>query len=76
MAAVRVGLVLLEGLVDGPEPADVRAGSEQDEPQDGHAEVGCPAASTHPCQTANQINCQSGGVHCQHDRGGTRMTKT
>lgn len=54
---------LLEGLVDGPEPAHVGAGSEEDQPQEGHAEVGGTAAATHPRQTANQVNRQSGCVH-------------
>lgn len=56
----------LEGFVNGPEPAHVGAGGEEDEPQDGHAEVGRAAASTHPRQAADEINGQSGGVHCQH----------
>ena len=59
---------LLEGLVDGPEPAHVGAGGEEDEPQEGHAEVGRPAASAHPRQTANQINSQCCSVHCEHHR--------
>ena len=46
-------ITLLEGLVDGPEPAHVGAGREEDEPQDGHAEVGRSAASTHPGQAAD-----------------------
>lgn len=53
----------LEGLVDGPEPAHVGAGSEEDQPQDGHAEVGGAAAATHPRQATNQVNSQSGRVH-------------
>ena len=55
--------VLLEGLVDGPEPAHIGAGSEQNEPQDGHAKVGCSASTTHPCQAANEIHGQCGTVH-------------
>ncbi len=65
----------LEGLVDGPEPAHIGAGGEEDEPQDGHAEVCRSAASTHPRQTANQINSQRGAIHCQQQREGTRMSK-
>lgn len=38
----------LEGLVNGPEPAHVGAGSEEDQPQEGHAEVGGAASATHP----------------------------
>lgn len=53
----------LEGLVDGPEPAHVGAGCEEDEPQDGHAEVGGAAAAAHPRQAANQVNGQSSRVH-------------
>jgi len=60
----------LEGLVDGPEPTHVGAGGEENEPQDGHAEVGRSTTSTHPRQTANQIHSQCGAVHCQHHREG------
>lgn len=62
---------LLEGLVDGPEPAHVRAGGEEDEPQEGHAEVGRPTTSAHPRQTADQINNQCGSIHCKHHRNMT-----
>lgn len=68
------GAVSLKGLVNGPEPAHVGAGREQDEPQERHAEVGGAAASAHPRQAANQINGESGGVHCQCGR--ERGTKT
>lgn len=61
-------LLLLEGLVDWPEPADVGAWSEEDEPQDGHAKVGRSSTAAHPGKTTNQIKSQSGAVHCQHHR--------
>lgn len=70
------GTSSLEGLVDGSEPAHVGAGGEEDEPQEGHAEVGRPATSTHPRQTANEIYSQRGAIHCQHHREGARMTET
>ena len=54
---------LLEGLVDRPEPAHIGAGSEQDEPQDGHAEVGGSASTAHPRQAANEIHGQRGTVY-------------
>lgn len=50
------GISLLEGFVDGPEPAHIGTWGEKDEPQDGHAKVGCSTTSTHPRQTANQID--------------------
>lgn len=50
------GAISLKSLVNGPEPAHVGAGREQDEPQESHAEVGGTATSAHPRQTANQIN--------------------
>lgn len=50
------GTSLLEGFVDGPEPAHIGTWSKEDEPQDCHAKVGRSATSTHPCQAANQIN--------------------
>lgn len=66
----------LKGLVDGPEPAHVGAGREEDEPQKGHAKVGRSATSTHPRQAPDQINSERCTVHCQHFRDGERMTKT
>lgn len=50
------GTVSLKSLVNGPEPAHVGAGREEDEPQESHAEVGGTATSAHPRQTANQIH--------------------
>lgn len=70
----REGTGLLEGLVDGPEPAHIRAGGEEDEPQDGHAEVGRSTTTAHPCQTANQINSQRGTIHCRHQKQRESMT--
>lgn len=69
------GASSLKSLVNGPEPAHVGAGREQDEPQESHAEVGGTATSAHPRQTANQIDGQSGGVHCQcgGEGGGKRQ---
>lgn len=65
----------LKRLVDGPEPAHVGAGREQDEPQERHAEVGRAAAAAHPRQAANQINGKSGGIHCQWgEEGGVRKS--
>lgn len=47
---------LLERFVDGPEPAHIGTWREEDEPQEGHAKVSRSSTSTHPRQTANQIN--------------------
>lgn len=68
------GAFSLKSLVNGPEPAHVGAGREQDEPQESHAEVGGTATSAHPRQAANQINSQSGGVHCKCGREGGKTT--
>lgn len=57
---------LPEGLVDGPEPAHVRAGGEHEEPDDGQSEVGHAAAAEHPHEAANQIHHQRGGVNWKH----------
>lgn len=62
------GAFSLKCLVNGPEPAHVGAGREQDEPQESHAKVGGAAASAHPRQAADQVNGEGGGIHCQ--RGG------
>lgn len=63
-------MYLLEGLVDGSEPAHVGAGGEQDEPQNGHAKVSGPAPAAHPRQAANQIDRQGGTVNCNNNRWG------
>ena len=55
--------VLLEGLVDGPEPAHIGAGSEHQQPDDGKAEVGHAPSGEHPCEAANQIHRQGNTVH-------------
>lgn len=47
---------LLKCLVDGPEPAHVGTWSEEYEPQEGHAKVGCSSTSAHPGQAAYQVN--------------------
>lgn len=70
------GALSLKSLVDGPEPAHVGAGREQDEPQERHAEVGGTATSAHPRQTANQINGESDGVHCQCGRDKDKSLKS
>lgn len=57
---------LLEGFVNGPKPAHIGAGSEEDEPQNSHSEIDSSSSATHPCQAANQIHCQSDAVHCKH----------
>lgn len=53
----------LESLVDGPEPADVGAGSEHEKPNDGHAKVGHATSAKHPGKAANKIHCQSSAIH-------------
>lgn len=62
------GTGLLEGLVDGSEPAHVGTRGEKDEPQEGHAKVGRSSTSTHPRQAADEINSQRGAIHCQRHR--------
>lgn len=54
---------LLEGLVDGPEPTDVRAGSEHDEPDDSQSKVGHATSTKHPCKAADEIHRESSTVH-------------
>ncbi len=49
-----------EGLVDGPVPADEGAGSEEDEPEDGEAEVHTIVRiSGEVSQTCQQVEEQS-----------------
>lgn len=55
---------LLEGLVNGPKPADVGAGCEEDEPEKGEAKVGGSPASDQPRETAHQVHGQRDAVHC------------
>lgn len=56
---------LLEGLVNGPKPADVGAGCEEDEPEKGQAKVGGSPASDQPRETAHQVHGQRDAVHCR-----------
>lgn len=56
---------LLEGLVNGPKPADVGAGCEEDEPEKGEAKVGGSPASDQPRETAHQVHGQRDTVHCR-----------
>lgn len=56
---------LLEGLVNGPKPADVGAGCEEDEPEKGEAKVGGSPASDQPRETAHQVHGQRDAVHCR-----------
>lgn len=55
-----------EGLVDGPEPAHVRAGGEHEEPDDRQSEVCYAAAAEHPHEAANQIHRKGGGINWKH----------
>lgn len=54
---------LLEGLVDGPEPTDIRAGSEHEEPDDSQSKVGHTASTKHPSKAANEVYRKSSTVH-------------
>lgn len=65
MTAVCVIFGLLEGLVDGPEPADVRAGSEHEEPDDSQSKVSHTTSAKHPREAANKIHHKSSAVHCK-----------
>ena len=56
---------LLEGLVNGPKPADVGARCEEDEPEKGEAKVGGSPASDQPRETAHQVPGQRDAVHCR-----------
>lgn len=56
---------LLEGLVNGPKPANVGAGCEEDEPEKGEAKVGGSPASDQPRETAHQVHGQRDAVHCR-----------
>lgn len=56
---------LLEGLVNGPKPADVGAGCEEDEPEKGEAKVGGSPTSNQPRETAHQVHRQRDAVHCR-----------
>lgn len=56
---------LLEGLVNGPKPADVGARCEEDEPEKGEAKVGGSPASDQPRETAHQVHGQRDAVHCR-----------
>ena len=64
---------LLEGLVNGPKPADVGAGCEEDEPEKGEAKVGGSPASDQPRETAHQVHGQRDAIHC---RPGSTSTDT
>lgn len=66
MSADASGHSLPEGLVDGPEPAHVRAGGEHEEPDDGQSEVCYAAAAEHPHKAANQIHRKGGGINWKH----------
>lgn len=55
---------LLEGLVDGPEPADIRAGGEHEEPDNSHSKVSHATTTKHPGKAANQIHHKSSTIHC------------
>lgn len=54
--------VTLEGLVDGPEPADIRARSEHEDPDDGHAKVCHTTSTKHPSKAAKKIHNKCGTV--------------
>ena len=51
-----------EGLVCGPEPAHVAAGGEQQQPDQGQAEVGSRAAGDPPGQAGDEVDAQGGAV--------------
>lgn len=55
-----------EGLVDGPEPAHIRAGGEHEEPDDRQSEVRYAAAAEHPHEAANQIHHKGSGINWKH----------
>lgn len=57
---------LLEGLVDGPEPADIRARSEHEDPDDGHAKVGHTTSTKHPSKAAKKIHNKCGTINCKN----------
>lgn len=57
---------LPESLVDGPEPAHVRAGGEHEEPDDGQSKVGNAAAAKHPHKAANQVHHKGGDINWKH----------
>lgn len=57
---------LLEGLVDGPEPADIRARSEHEDPDDGHAKVCHTTSTKHPSKAAKKIHNKCGTVNCKN----------
>lgn len=56
---------ILEGLVDWSKPADIGAGREENEPDDGHPKVGGSSSPTHPGKATNQIDSQCGTVYCK-----------
>lgn len=67
---------LLEGLVDGPEPTDIRAGREHEDPDDGHAKVGHTTSTKHPCKAANEIHNKCGTVNCKNTTEMCHKNKT
>lgn len=63
---MQISLLLLnslESLVDGPEPADVGARREHQEPNDSHSKVGHASSPKHPGEAANQVHSQSRAIH-------------
>lgn len=56
----------LEGLVDGPVPAEERAGAEEDEPKDGQAKAHTLVAIfDEERQTGQEVEEQCHTVHCK-----------
>lgn len=57
----------LEGLVDGPVPAEEGAGSEEDEPENGEAKIHTVGSiSGEVSQTRQQVEEQSHTVDCRN----------
>lgn len=65
---------LLEGLVDGPEPADIWARSEHEDPDDGHAKVCHTTSTKHPSKAAKKIHNKCGTVNCKNTTTTTTIT--
>lgn len=58
-----------KGFVHRSEPADVAAGAEEDQPEDGQAKVDTIATSNPPRQAGNDVHDQRDAVNCKESAG-------
>lgn len=58
-----------KGFVHRSEPADIAAGAEEDQPEDGQAKVDTIATSNPPRQAGNDVHDQRDAVNCKESAG-------